>query len=203
MVRPLTGFDDPHDGMTGPGRPARDVAVPAEGRPAFEEAGFLATQVATSLTADLMDRLCGRVLEEVARKAIPVVTVDERGWPHPALLSYFEVVAVGPTSLRLAVYGTSTTARNLRRDGRLTLAVVDDGAAYYVKGAASELAPRMRTAPEHASFEVHVETVLADVADASAEPYAWVTGGITYATRDPAASLERARRILGELTGRG
>lgn len=157
----------------------------------------MATLVGTSLSADLLARLRGTALEALATKAIQVVTVDDTGWPHPALLSYFEVVALGATSVRLAVYGTSTTARNLRRDGRVTLAILDDRVAYYVKGAASELAPRMQTAPENASFHVHVERVLEDAVDGAA---GWVTGGVTYATADPAAALARAKRILGELT---
>jgi hypothetical protein len=163
----------------------------------------MATLVGPSLSADLLERLRGRALEDVAGKAIQIVTVDDGGWPHPALLSYFEIVALGPTSLRLAIYATSTTARNLRRDGRVTLAILDDRVAYYVKGASSELSPRMRSAPENASFEVHVEAVLADAADSTDAGASWVTGGITYATADPAATLERARRILGELIGRG
>jgi hypothetical protein len=161
----------------------------------------MATLIGTTLSADLLERLQGTALEAVAGKAIQIVTMDDAGWPHPALLSYCEVVALGTTSLRLAVYGSSTTARNLRRDGRVTLVVLDDRVAYYVKGAASELASRMRATPENASFHVHVERVLSDVADAGAGAATWVTGGVTYATADPAATLARARRIIGELRG--
>src|SRR6266571_920588 len=78
---------------------------------------------------DLVARLSGGALESVASKVIQIVTVDAAGWPHPALLSYFEVVAKDPGRVRLATYGSSTTSANLRRAGRLTHLVMSKWAA--------------------------------------------------------------------------
>src|SRR5438874_732311 len=96
------------------------------------------------LPADLLARLDGGDLEAVASKVIPIFTVDADGWPHPALLSYFEVVATDPSHVRMATYANSTTSGNLRRSGKLTLVVIDARVAYYVKTHAMELAPAMQ-----------------------------------------------------------
>ena len=44
------------------------------------------------LTEALLNRLNGQNVEAYEGKIIPIFTLDESGWPHPALLSYYEVV---------------------------------------------------------------------------------------------------------------
>jgi hypothetical protein len=153
----------------------------------------------SELPPDLMARLSGRDLASVASKVIQVVTVDDAGWPHPALLSYFEVVAKDPTRVRLATYATSTTSGNARRSGKLTLVVIDERVAYYVKTHAMELAPAMRATQWNAAFECRVEQVLADEVDEEREPGAYMASGVTYVNPQRAAELIRARAVLAEL----
>ena len=45
------------------------------------------------LTAALLQRLSGAEIESHEGKIIPIFTIDEAGWAHPALLSYYEIVA--------------------------------------------------------------------------------------------------------------
>ena len=45
------------------------------------------------LTEALLKRLSGQDVKAHEGKIIPIFTLDESGWPHPALLSYYEVVA--------------------------------------------------------------------------------------------------------------
>ena len=99
--------------------------------------------VGSELPPDLMARLSGRDLQPVASKVIQIVTIDEGGWPHAALLSYFEVVAADRRRVRLASYANSTTSANMRRNGKATLIVIDARIVYYVKAHAVELAPTM------------------------------------------------------------
>jgi len=155
--------------------------------------------VGSELPPDLMARLSGRDLESVASKVIQVFTVDGAGWPHPALLSYFEVVAKDPTSVRLAAYRTSMTSGNARRSGKLTLVVIDERVAYYVKTRAVELAPAMRATHWNTAFECRVEQVLADEVNEEFEPGAYVASGVTYVNPQRAAELTRARAVLAEL----
>jgi hypothetical protein len=99
--------------------------------------------IGNTLSADLYQRLSGKNLEAHAETAILICTVDAHGWPHPAVLSYFEVLARDDRNVRLALYGNSSSAANVRRNGKLTILVYDERAAYYIKGAVEELTREM------------------------------------------------------------
>jgi len=153
----------------------------------------------SELPSDLLARLSGRDLESVASKVIQIITVDASGWSHPALLSYFEVVAPSATCIRLATYATSTTSGNLRRAGKLTLAVIDERVAYYIKAHAVEIARTLRSTDWNAAFDCRIEQVLADEVNEEHEPGAYVASGVTYFNPRRTEELERARRLLTEL----
>lgn len=159
----------------------------------------MATLIGTELDDDLYVRLSGADLEQVADKVIQIVTVDEAGWPHPAILSYFEVVAKDRRNIRLAAYADSTTTANMRRTGKLTLLVIDERVVYYVKGTVEELGRHMACAPENAKLNMRVERVLTDLPDARFEPDACIASGVTYRNPNRRAELVKARRLLAEL----
>ena len=139
------------------------------------------------LTEDLYRRLSGQFIGENANKVVLVHTVDEQGWAHPAILSYFEVAAKDRCNIRLATYKTSRTTENIRRRGKVTLSIFDERTTYYIKGTASELAREMKAAPHNSKLNVVVEEVLIDQADPVLEPGAYITGGITYVNPNPPA----------------
>ncbi len=154
----------------------------------------------SSLPEELWGLLCARELPARLGKGILVITTDAAGWPHPALLSYGEVVAVDRHRLRLALDQATRTAENLRRDRKLTLCFIEAGVAYYVKAAAMAREQALIGEPGLAGFEARVEAVLADEARADREPGVVVTGGISYATsRPPAEVLSRWQAVLDEL----
>jgi len=147
----------------------------------------------------LRARLDGRDLRALMGRAHLVVTLDAQGRPHPAMLSHGEILATGPGEIRVATYKTSTAANNLRRNGHITLCLVDAGMAYYVKGQAMELPP-MADFPKLARFQVQVEQVLEDYSQAEIEGEARVLGGITFtvgeATERWLADWERLLKVL-------
>jgi hypothetical protein len=153
---------------------------------------------AERLTDDLYQRLSGADAESLSRLAIVVCTVDADGWPHPAMLSYFEVAAIDPDNVQLAIYNDSRTCANMRARGTATLVVVDEGLVCYVRGRVREVAPAMSTAPYNALLNMRVDQVVFDEPPPDLEPGAFVTTGITYRPRTGAA-LERARAVLAEL----
>lgn len=159
----------------------------------------MARVVGSELPPDLLARLSGGDLESVATKVVQIFTVDAAGWAHPALLSYFEVVARDARHIRLAAYATSTTSGNLRRSGRITFAIIDARVAYYVKAHAIEIAPAMRSTAWNAAFDCQVEHVLADEVNEELEPGAYVASGVTYHNPQRASELERAHAVIGEL----
>src|SRR5574341_1298494 len=140
----------------------------------------MARPLGETLPDVLHELLGGRDLAARIGQAILITTTDTQGWPHPALLSYGEVVAVDRRRLRLALYRTSGTSGNLRRDGKLTLCLIEPAMAYYLKTVAKEEQNPMDGFLELARFEARVEQVLVDQAREDLEPGAGVTGGITF-----------------------
>jgi hypothetical protein len=136
------------------------------------------------LPAPLLTLLDGRDVAQKTGLAILLASVDAGGHPHFALLSVGEVLAVGPTALRLALYAESSTSANLRRGGRLSLALAAGGLAYYVKGTARERPAPSPDLPGQAVFDVVVDAVLED-----GEAVARVSSGFTIALADDPARV--------------
>ncbi len=127
------------------------------------------------LTGELFERLKGMDVSSKMGKAIILVTIDEEGWAHPAMLSYYEVVAKDRSRIDLAVAKTSTTAKNLRRTGKITLLITDSGINYYLKGNTREIKESMVGVPFMSLFRVELAQLLEDQ-----EPDAIITGGVTF-----------------------
>ena len=144
------------------------------------------------------DRLPGALLERFSQRdlprrlgtAVPFVTVDAEGRPHPMLLSYLEVRAHEAGSLGLVILGRSRSARNLAERGTGTLIVVEPDATFYVKLRAVDgpLPVPGGERFELGYFLLAVEDVLEDAA-AEWEGGMRITGAITYA---PVPSLEES-----------
>jgi hypothetical protein len=126
-------------------------------------------------------------------QALRLSTVGPDGWPHLSLLSAGDMLAVSSGRLRFALHATSGTARNLERDGRLTVTAALDGGLAELRLRAGPIGPVPPDMPL-VFFEAEVETVRTHVA-----PYARVTAGITFALHDPEAVLGRWRRQIEAL----
>lgn len=163
----------------------------------------MARVLGNELPVDLQRRLAGDDLASVADKVVLVSTVDAEGWPHASMLSYFEIVAVDARTLRIAAYGSSRTVANMRRTGKVTIVVIDERVAYYVKAEVEELSAAMSVTPFNAALECRVRAVLADEPDEALEPGAYVASGVTYVNPNRPAELERARLVLQELRRAG
>jgi hypothetical protein len=127
------------------------------------------------LPAPLQQRLSGAEIDSHEGKIIPIFTIDESGWAHPALLSYYEIVAKNSSTLDTALWKDSSTAKNLRRAGKVTLMISDQGVNYYLKGSVRELYYEMPGAAPVSRFRVTLEQVIEDQ-----EPNAEITTGLTY-----------------------
>ena len=131
--------------------------------------------VGKELTEELFNRLKGDDITSKTGKAIVIVTVDNKGWAHPAMLSYYEVVAKDRSRIDLAVGKGSTTAKNLRRKGKITFLVTDSDMNYYIKASARELRDSMEGVPFMSLFRATVEQLSEDQ-----EPDAVITSGVTF-----------------------
>jgi len=123
----------------------------------------------------LLQRLSGAEIESHEGKIIPIFTIDDFGWAHPALLSYYEIAAKNASTLDMALWKDSSTSKNLRQAGKVTLMISDKGVNYYLKGNVRELYYEMPGAPPVSRFRVALEQVIEDQ-EANAE----ITTGLTY-----------------------
>jgi hypothetical protein len=125
-----------------------------------------------------------------------LLTTDEGGWPHQAMLSVGELVAMDEHTLRAALWLHSSTSKNLTRAGRATLTLVSEGNGYYVRLAAQR-GPDLDLGVVEgrlAYFAMQVEDVQEDSAD-----YATLTSGVTFSLKHPEQVLPRWQHTVDAL----
>jgi hypothetical protein len=115
------------------------------------------TQV-RELLAEVVRNLDGNHLNVRSGEAIQLLTVSEDGWPHAAQLSVGEFLAMGPDVILVAIWPKTHTAQNLRRDGRLTLWLVFNGALLEMRARAT-LKAEHHTKLDLAVFQIKIESV--------------------------------------------
>ncbi|HEY7218072.1 MAG TPA: hypothetical protein VH985_06725 [Candidatus Binatia bacterium] len=148
------------------------------------------------LTEALFSRLNGHDVKAHEGKIIPILTLDESGWPHPALLSYYEVVAKDSATIDIALWKTSSTARNLRQTNKVTFLITDKGVNYYLKGSVQELQREIPGITLQSRFRVTTEELLEDQ-----EPNAEITSGLTYRRHTERANSDHAVEVFNRLRG--
>ena len=148
------------------------------------------------LTEALLKRLSGQDVKAYEGKIIPIFTLDESGWPHPALLSYYEVVAKNLTTIDIALWKNSSTARNLRQTNKVTFLIADKGINYYLKGSVKELQAEIPGIPLQSRFRVTTEQLLEDQ-----EPNAEITSGLTYSRGTERATTDYTVEVFNRLRG--
>jgi hypothetical protein len=126
-------------------------------------------------------------------QALRLSTIDAEGWPHAALLSAGDMVAMPGGNIRFALFPQSGTVANLARDGRLTVTLSLDGGMCELRMRARRLDHSSKDVPL-ALFEAEIVAVRQHAA-----PYAAVTGGITFSLLEPDAVLPRWKRQIDAL----
>ena len=154
----------------------------------------MSRSLGAALPPALQVRLSQTDLPRFLGRGLPLLTVDDRGRPHPMLLSYLEVLAVSATTVRVAIGAGSNSRRNLEARGAATLLIAEPDVTMYVKCRAAG-APLITG--ELARFDLVVEDVLEDEAE-EGEGGARITGGVTYAPV-PALDSDWARATLAAL----
>lgn len=145
-----------------------------------------------SLPSMVVERLSGDALDEGEALCLSVAGTD--GWPHLALLSAGEVLAVSPTELRLALHAGSGTTAGLEASGRALLLVAHDGAAVAARLTARPLGTAEIAGVDLARFAATVEDVALHRA-----PYAHFESGPRFRLTERDATLARWRETLASL----
>jgi hypothetical protein len=150
-----------------------------------------------SITSRTLPPAVGRYLDGAnlleKTQALRLSTIDAEGWPHAALLSVGDMVAMPNGNIRFVLFPQSGTVANLARDGRLTLTLSLDGGMCELRMRARRLNHSSKEVPL-AFFDAEIEVVRHHAA-----PYAEVTGGITFALHEPEAVLPRWKRQIEAL----
>ncbi|MBE9916252.1 pyridoxamine 5'-phosphate oxidase family protein [Paenibacillus donghaensis] len=148
----------------------------------------------SELSGELYELLNGRDLGTKQHEAMMLLTVTEEGWPHTAMISVGEVIAVDSKRLRLAIWPDTTTTNNIIRTEKATLALVYGGAAHYIKLALRRLPELPDAQHPRERFEAEIISARSDVA-----VYADLTTGIQIDLKDESSVIERWRETLTEL----
>ncbi|HLH85501.1 MAG TPA: hypothetical protein VKU79_01385 [Thermoplasmataceae archaeon] len=95
---------------------------------------------------------------------VALATADQAGFPHFALLSPYQVIAPGESTLYVAVYDGTASCSNLLRTSHGTLLLFHGGGAYYIKGSFVEHG-KIESSANHTLevvFRVQLREVLLD-----------------------------------------
>jgi hypothetical protein len=136
----------------------------------------------------LFERLSQKDLGTRLGAALPLVTVDADGRPHPMLVSYLELRAYDVSTVGLVIHAGSDSARNLAERAVATLVIVEADVVAYVKLRRLDGPLAVAEDPRLAYFLLAVDEVREDAATAE-EAGARIVAGPRYA---PAPALESA-----------
>ena len=146
------------------------------------------------LSEEVFQLLNGQQLEKKQHEAMMLLTVNEDGWPHTAMISVGEIVATGLDEVRIALWlGTATTS-NLLRSGQATLVFFYEGKAVYIQLQAKVLEELPNALHPRERFRAKVISFREDVAK-----YADITSGIAIQLKDADTVIERWKQTVQEL----
>ena len=159
----------------------------------------MSRSIGPDLPLDLFHSLSQVDLSHHLGQVLPLVTADPDGFPHPMLLSYLEVRAIDPRTIRIVIGARSRSSRNLLDRQVASLLIIEPDRTVYVKAKATDGPYPVEGLPDFGLFVLAVGDVLEDA------PQEWESGvgiaaGPIYA---PIPSLDdpRIRATLDGLRG--
>ena len=133
----------------------------------------MAKHLGSALPEELQEKLRNGALYRSGGLGLPVLTVDQAGWPHVAMAP--GAVAARPDQVWVALGGKTGSLHNIERDGRVTLLMAGPDTLYYIKGQAEIARREMQFMAQEAALRVSVTEVVQDM-----EPFVTITGGVSY-----------------------
>ncbi|PQP80084.1 hypothetical protein C0Q44_29075 [Paenibacillus sp. PCH8] len=146
------------------------------------------------LDTEMIEWLNGMNLEHKQHEAMQLLTVCEDQWPHQAMISIGEVIAVSPNQLRLALWQGTQTSMNMSKTGKATLIAVHGHQLLHIRLEVSMLPEIKGAVHPRDRFEAHVVHIRVDHA-----PYAEITSGITFQLKDELEAITRWKETIEEL----
>ncbi|KKI55811.1 pyridoxamine 5'-phosphate oxidase family protein [Staphylococcus pasteuri] len=146
------------------------------------------------LSNEVVELLNGKQLNEKQDLAMMLQSVTEDGYPHTAMVSVGEVVAVNSEQLRIALWPDTKTTNSLIKLKKASLVIVHNHKVNYIELDVNFMAQIQIDSFERACFEANVKSFKEDVAK-----YADIDTGITITLKDPEDVLQRWRTTIDRL----
>ncbi|MGQ8871665.1 pyridoxamine 5'-phosphate oxidase family protein [Paenibacillus sp. TSA_86.1] len=146
------------------------------------------------LDLELMEWFNGSNLESKQHEALQLLTVTDAQWPHLAMISMGEVIAVSPSCLRLALWQGTQTSMNMMETGKATLIAVQGQRLLHVRLEVRLLPELAEAVHPRDRYECAILQLRIDQA-----PYAEITSGITFQLKDQIGALARWTETIEDL----
>ncbi|MBR2566613.1 MAG: pyridoxamine 5'-phosphate oxidase family protein [Paenibacillus sp.] len=146
------------------------------------------------LDAELLEWFSGSDLENKQHEAMQLLTVTDGQWPHVAMISMGEVVALSPNGLRLALWRGTQTSMNMMETGKATLIAIYGQRLLHIRLEVQLLPELTNAVHPRDRYECKIRHIRIDQA-----PYAEITSGITFQLKDETATLIRWVDTIEEL----
>lgn len=146
------------------------------------------------LSPHLYSLLNGTDLPDKQHVAFMLLTVTEQNWPHTAMISAGEIVALNPSTLRLGLWENTVTTRNMTRTGQAMLVVISGQAACYIRLSLMRLPDLAKAKHPRTRFEAKVAECREDIAQ-----YADIISGVQIRLKEPETVLQRWEETIEEL----
>lgn len=146
------------------------------------------------LSTEVFEFLNGKQLSDKQHEAMMLMTVGEDGWPHNAMISVGEIVALNCQELRIGLWPNTTTASNIIRTQKATLVMVCQGKVHYIRLSLKRLDKTPDSHYVRERFSAQVVLAREDVAK-----YAQIISGINIDLFNEKEVIERWEQTVKEM----
>lgn len=148
----------------------------------------------TQLSAPIFEFLNGKNLSDKRREAMMLLTVTKDGWPHTAMISVGEIVAVNREELRIGLWQDTKTSKNIVRTKQAALNFFYNGKAIYIELSLKKLDPLQNTEYPRDRFSAKIISFREDMAK-----YADIISGVQIELKMPEEVISRWQRTVEDL----
>ncbi|CAH0186047.1 pyridoxamine 5'-phosphate oxidase family protein [Peribacillus sp. NPDC101481] len=143
---------------------------------------------------EIFDLLNGKELVDKQHEAMMLLTISEEGWPHTAMISVGEIVAVSRKELRIGLWPDTSTTANVIRTHKATLVLFWKGKAQYIRLSLERLKELPYVQYKRVRFHAQIVEAREDMAK-----YAEIRSGIKIDLKNPKEVVERWSETIGDL----
>lgn len=125
------------------------------------------------LSTELNELLNGKDLIKKQHEVMMLLTVGKDGWPHNAMISVGEIIALNHQYLRIGLWPNTATTANIIRAQKATLVLVYKGTVNYINLSLERLDELPNPLHHRERFSAKIISIREDIAK-----YADITSGI-------------------------